>query len=83
MNHSEQYVWAVIIHTNFAESFHALLKCSILGTHHHVSAKHLPRYLREREFHLNHRKASDSERVELAIGQAQGKRLKYQTPANS
>jgi transposase-like protein len=52
-----------IVHTNFAESYHSLLKRSIIGTHHHISEKHLSRYLREREFHWNRRKATDGERT--------------------
>ena len=67
VNHSETYVRGMIIHTNFAESYHALLKRSIIGTHHHMSERHLPRYLREREFHWNRRKASDGERTADAI----------------
>ncbi len=80
VNHSETFVRAVIIHTNFAESYHSLLKRSIIGTHHHMSAKHLPRYLREREFHWNRRKATDGERTVDAIRGAKGKRLTYYKP---
>ena len=80
VNHSETFVRAVIIHTNFAESYHSLLKRSIIGTHHHMSAKHLPRYLREREFHWNRRKATDGERTVDAIRGAKGKRLVYKKP---
>ncbi|MGF1610235.1 MAG: IS1595 family transposase [Kiloniellales bacterium] len=80
VNHSETFVRAVIIHTNFAESYHALLKRSIIGTHHHLSEKHLHRYLREREFHWNRRKATDGERTVDAIQGAKGKRLIYRTP---
>ena len=72
----------LIVHTNFAESYHALLKRSIIGTHHHISEKHLSRYLREREFHWNRRKATDGERTFDAISGAKGKRLMYRTPAN-
>lgn len=82
VNHSDTYVRGMIIHTNFAESYHALLKRSIIGTHHHLSEKHLPRYLREREFHWNRRKASDVERTVDAITGAKGKRLMYRKPTN-
>lgn len=80
VNHSERFVRAVIIHTNFAESYHAMLKRSIIGTHHHISEKHLARYIREREFHWNRRKATDGERTVNAIQGAKGNRLRYQTP---
>lgn len=80
VNHSETYVRAVIMHTNFAESYHALLKRGLIGSYHHVSEKHLPRYLREFEFRWNSRKDSDGERTFEAIRSAKGKRLKYQSP---
>ena len=79
VDHSKEYVRG-ILHTNFAESYHSLLKRSIVGTHHHMSAKHLHRYLREREFMWNNRKATDGERTQMAIAQAPGKRLKYYAP---
>lgn len=81
VNHSKTFVRGLIVHTNFAESYHALLKRSIIGTHHHISEKHLSRYLREREFHWNRRKATDGERTFDAISGAKGKRLMYRTPA--
>ncbi len=83
VNHSETFVRGLIIHTNFAESYHSLLKRSIFGAHHHISTKHMSRYLREREFHWNRRKATDGERTVDAIRGAKGKRLMYQTPTAS
>ncbi len=83
VNHSETFVRGLIIHTNFAESYHSLLKRSIFGAYHHFSTKHMPRYLREREFHWNRRKATDGERTVDAIRGAKGKRLTYQTPSIS
>lgn len=80
VNHSETFVRGMIIHTNFAESYHSLLKRSIIGTHHHISVKHMSRYLREREFHWNRRKATDGERTVDAIRGAKGKRLMYSRP---
>ena len=43
------------IHTNGIESFWAQLKRSINGTFHHVSGKHLPKYLNEFVYRHNHR----------------------------
>ena len=43
-------------HTNTIESFWAMLKRSIRGTHIHVSRKHLPKYLGEFEYRFNMRK---------------------------
>jgi len=57
VNHSEREYVRGIIHTNSIESFWARLQNSIRGTHVHVSAKHLPKYLAEFEFRFNRRKA--------------------------
>ncbi len=40
-------------HTNGIESVWAMLKRGIYGTYHHVSKKHLNRYIDEFIFHLN------------------------------
>ena len=79
INHSKTYVRGVI-HTNFAESYHSLLKRGIVGSFHHVSEQHLPRYLREFEFRWNSRKETDGERTVAAIQGARGKRLYFRTP---
>lgn len=77
VSHSETFVRAIIFHTNFAESYHSLLKRGIVGAYHHVSEKHLPHYLREFEFRWNRRKATDSERMFEAIQGARGNRLMH------
>ena len=46
IDHSVAYVWGDI-HTNGIESFWALLKRGIAGSYHHVSPKHLQRYVDE------------------------------------
>jgi len=74
VDHSKEYVRG-IIHVNFAESFFSLLKRGILGTFHHVSAQHLPRYLDEFNFRWSNRRATDGERMVKAIKGAEGKRL--------
>ncbi len=66
-------------HVNTAESIHALLKRGIIGTFHHVSKKHLHRYLNEFDFRFNNRKIADGERTLEAIKGFQGKRLVYKT----
>lgn len=80
VDHGKQYVRAVILHTNFAESYHSLLKRGLIGAFHHVSEKHLPRYLNEFEFRWNSRKLSDGERTANAIRGTVGKRLVLRTP---
>ncbi len=47
------------IHTNTVESAFSLLKRGIMGTWHHVSAKHLQSYLHEMSFRFDRRKSSD------------------------
>jgi transposase-like protein len=64
-------------HTNTAEGYFSQLKRSLDGTHHHVSAKHLPRYLAEFDFRYNTRKDKDGERTVKAIRKSAGKRLQY------
>jgi transposase-like protein len=68
------------VHTNTAESSHALLKRSIVGIYHNVSTEHLHRYLWHADFLWNNRKMNDGERTILAIKSAEGKRLMYKQP---
>jgi transposase-like protein len=65
------------IHTNTAESSHALVKRGIVGIYHNVSRKYLHRYLWQFDFLWNHRKLNDGERTELVVRGAEGKRLMY------
>lgn len=51
-----QYVGPTGGHVNTIEGFWAQLKRGINGTHIHVSAKHLPKYLSESEYRHNMRK---------------------------
>jgi hypothetical protein len=44
------------VHTNTMESVWSLLKRSIIGSYHHLSARHLPAYLEEMAFRYNNRK---------------------------
>lgn len=77
VDHSKTFVRGVIMHTNFAESYHSLLKRGIIGAFHHVSDKHLPRYLAEFDRRWNTRKERDGVRTVDVIGTAIGKRLTY------
>jgi transposase-like protein len=77
VDHNREFVRAVIIHTNFAESYHSLLKRGLIGAFHHVSAKHLHRYVDEFSFRWNSREETDGERTERAIRGMAGKRLTY------
>ncbi len=44
------------VHTNSIESVWALFKRSLMGAFHHVSPKHLDRYLEELEWRFSNRK---------------------------
>jgi transposase-like protein len=77
VDHSKTFVRGVIMHTNFAESYHSLLKRGIIGAFHHISDKHLPRYLAEFDRRWNTRKERDGARTVDVIGTAIGKRLTY------
>lgn len=47
------------INTNTIESFWAIIKRQIIGQHHQVSVKHLPKYVSETVFKYNNRKEDD------------------------
>ena len=77
VNHKKGEYVRRAVHVNTAESVHALLKRGIVGSFHHVSKKHLHRYLDEFDFRFNHRKIKDGERTLEAIKGFEGKRLMY------
>ncbi len=68
------------VHVNTAEGYFSQLKRSIDGTHHHVSRRHLPRYLAEFDLRYNLRKVKDGERMAHMIRQTTGRRLTYREP---
>jgi hypothetical protein len=53
------------------------MKRAVFGTHHSISAAHLPRYLAEWDFKWNTRKVADGERAAIALKGIEGKRLTY------
>jgi transposase-like protein len=55
VNHSEKEYVRGDVHTNSMENVWSLLKRSIVGSYHQVSAKHLDAYLDELEFRFNNR----------------------------
>ncbi len=66
-----------VVTSNQAENFFSQLKRSLDGTHHHVSRKHLHRYLGEFDFRYSTRDDSDTDRMLAIIDQAAGRRLTY------
>ena len=81
VDHTREFVRGTV-HTNFAESYHSLLKRGIVGAFHHVSEKHLPRYLAEFDRRWNTRKDRDGERTLSVLRSAPGKRLTYKETIN-
>lgn len=82
VDHGKHFVRAVILHTNFAESYHSLFKRGLMGAFHHISEKHMERYLREFECRWNTRKMTDGDRMNVVIKSTEGKRLMYKHPVN-
>lgn len=69
-----------LITTNTAEGFFGNTKRSLDGTHHHISAGHLPLYLAEVDYKYNTRKLSDGARTVAGIRLLEGKRLMLRRP---
>jgi transposase-like protein len=70
------------VHTNTVEGFFSLLKRGIVGSFHHVSKGHLHRYCDEFAFRYSNRSAlgvDDSQRANLIVLGAEGKRLTYRS----
>ncbi len=63
--------------TNRVENFYSQLKRSLDGTHHHVSRKHLGRYVGEHDFRYSTCKISDSARMRRVMRQTVGRPLPY------
>ncbi len=66
-------------HVNTAESWNALLKRGVYGTFHHISEKHMDRYVSEFVFRWNNREVNDFERTIEAIAGVSGKKLTYKS----
>ncbi|MDZ4290244.1 MAG: IS1595 family transposase [Prosthecobacter sp.] len=63
------------ITTNTVESSFAIIKRAIYGSFHHVSKKHLPRYLAEFDHKWDTRHEKDGARCVQGLRMAEGKRL--------
>ena len=79
MHSAKEYVRGDV-HTNTGEGYFSILKRGIMGTYHHVSQKHLKRYLAEFDFRYNERAAlgvEDEARADKLVRGIVGKRLMY------
>lgn len=64
-----------MVHTNGMESVWAMLKRSYVGTHHHFSFKHLPRYVNEFTGRLYLRDLDTEDLMGALVRNGVGKRL--------
>ena len=79
VKHSAKEYVNGMAHTNGIESVWALLKRSINGTWHHVSIKHLQRYINEATFRLNEGncEVDTIDRIRAVVAGMGGKRAPY------
>ena len=73
---AKEYVHGMA-HTNGIESFWAMLKRGYEGTYHHMSDKHLGRYVTEFEGRHNGRPADTIDQMRTIAHNMDGKRLRY------
>ena len=65
-------------HTNGMESFWSMLKRGYEGTYHHMSEKHLGRYVNEFSGRHNTRPLDTADQMASMVRGMEGKRLRYQ-----
>ena len=78
VNHAEKKYVMDDAHTNTIESVWALLKRSVFGIYHHVSKKHLQKYLDEVASRFNTRSIKENFRVDSFLSNSEGLRLTYE-----
>ena len=77
VNHSAGEYVRGMAHTNGIESFWAMLKRGYHGTYHHMSEKHLDRYVAEFSGRHNVREADTIDQMDNLVAATVGKRLMY------
>ena len=78
LNHSVGKYVNEQAHTNGMESFWAMLKRGFNGTYHHMSPKHLHRYINEFEGRHNDRPSDTIKQMTHMVQGMEGRRLRYQ-----
>lgn len=69
------------VHVNSCENYFSIFKRGMKGVYQHCNERHLQRYLTEFDFRFNTREETDSERSDMALKGALGKRLTYRQSA--
>ena len=77
VKHSISEYVSGMVHTNGIESFWALLKRGYHGTYHHMSEKHLGRYVNEFSGRHNNRPLDTVDQMSRIVQGMTGKRLRY------
>ena len=77
VNHSVGQWVNGMAHTNGVESFWAMFKCAFHGTYHHMSKKHLNRYVEQFVGKHNLRELDTIDQMQVVIAGMIGKRLLY------
>jgi len=78
INHGANEFVSGDVHTNNIEGFWALLKRGLTGIYHHMSDKHLEKYINEFTFRFNNRKLTDGSKFDVCLANSKG-RLDYKT----
>ena len=78
VNHSVSEFVRDMAHTNGIESFWSMLKRGYTGVYHHISAKHLQRYIAEYAGRHNVREEDTMKQMEAVVTRMVGKRIMYQ-----
>jgi transposase-like protein len=79
--HSKKQYVDGISHTNNIENFWSMLKRGIYGIYHHISKKHIDKYVDEFEYRYNTRKFKETQRFNKVLTHLDG-RLTYKNLIN-
>lgn len=78
---ANQYV-SGSVHTNSIENFWSHFSRTIFGTYHHVSPKHMARYVNESTFRYNNRFLSEGSKFDVALANGMNKTLNHKKLIN-